>query len=246
MVAQKKPVPAEKRAVLYLVSGKGVKDAVKLRRDATILGREKGDVIIDDNEASSTHCQIQNINDVYHIFDMNSTNGTFVNNERVIKARLNPGDVITIGTTSLRFALEDEKAVRHISTIFKASRSASERSGATLVDTLIENELRSTQAYVLKIKITYPDNNSEDVELRQRLVYVGRASSFGRFDQDPEISRKHLLVKVNDNGQVFIEDQGSTNGVFLNGKKLRGMNPCGPDDEVRMGSCRLRIAARKI
>jgi pSer/pThr/pTyr-binding forkhead associated (FHA) protein len=246
MVAQKKPAPAEKRAVLYLTSGKGVKDAVKLRRDATILGREKGDVLIDDTEVSSTHCQIQNINDVYHIFDMNSTNGTFVNNERVLKARLNPGDIVTVGTTSLRFALEDEKTVRHIATIFKSSKTSDGKSGATLVDTLIENELRSTQSYILKIKISYPDNTSEEVELRQRLVYVGRASSFGRFENDAEISRRHLLIKINDSGQVFAEDQGSTNGCFLNGKKLRGMHPVGPDDEVRIGSCKMRIAARKI
>jgi pSer/pThr/pTyr-binding forkhead associated (FHA) protein len=51
---------------------------VKLRRDATILGREKGDILIKDREISSTHCQIQFIEGVYHIFDMNSTNGTLL------------------------------------------------------------------------------------------------------------------------------------------------------------------------
>jgi pSer/pThr/pTyr-binding forkhead associated (FHA) protein len=245
MAIQKKMPASEKRGVLYLISGKGVKDAVKLRRDATILGREKGDVLIEDTEVSASHCQIQNINDVYHVFDMNSTNGTFVNKERILKARLSPGDVITIGTTALKFELEDERAVRHLATIFKASRNSENRTGATIVDTLIENELRTTQSFTVVIKATYPDKSTEELELRQRLIYIGRASSFGKFDQDSEMSRKHLLIKINDLGQVFLEDQGSTNGVFVNGRRLRGMFPIGGDDEVKVGGCVIRVASKK-
>ena len=74
------------RAVLYVVNSAGVAlDSVKLRRDGTIFGRQRGDVLLDDSECSSTHCQILNINDEYFIFDMNSTNGTFVNNEKSSK-----------------------------------------------------------------------------------------------------------------------------------------------------------------
>jgi len=97
----------EKRGVLYRMSGSGQSEAVKLRRDATIFGREKGDIIVNDHEISSTHCQIQEINGVYHVFDMNSTNGTFVNNERIVKAKLKDGDIITVGQTSFKFKLED-------------------------------------------------------------------------------------------------------------------------------------------
>ena len=247
MVAQKKPMSAEKRAVLHLLSGQGNGESVKLRRDATIIGREKGDILVEDHEVSSTHCQIQNINDVYHIFDMNSTNGTVVNKERVVKAKLQPGDVIAVGGTTFRFSLEDERNVRHIATIFKSSRPNGEsRSGSTVVDTLIESELRNSQSFAIRMKIAYPDGAEEQVEMKQKILYVGRASSFGRFDGDTEISRKHLLVKLNDSGQVFIEDQGSTNGVFLNGTRIKGMHPVQPNDEVRIGSCRLRIAARRI
>lgn len=246
-MAQKKPAVVEKRAVLYLVAGGAGSEAVKLRRDATIIGREKGDILVEDHEVSSTHCQIQNINDVYHVFDMNSTNGTFVNKERIVKAKLQPGDVISVGGTSFRFALEDERNVRHIATIFKSTRSGGDsRSGSTVVDTLIESELRNSQHFAIRVKVNYPDGTEESVEMKQKLLYVGRASSFGKFDQDAEISRKHLLVKLNDSGQVFIEDQGSTNGVFLNNVKIKGMHPVQPNDEVRIGSCRLRIAARRI
>jgi len=245
MSEKKKKPTSEKRGVLYAVSGKSNGEAIKLRRDATIFGREKGDIVVQDHEVSSTHCQIQNINGVYHIFDMNSTNGTSVNNERIIKAKLSPGDVITLGQTSFRFQLEDESSVRHIATIFKSKdKRIVTDSKSSLVDTLIEGELRSTQSHALLLNIRYQDGSQDDVELNQRILFIGRASSFGKFEQDPEISRKHLLIKINDTGEVFIEDQGSTNGSYLNGKRITGMHLVRPQDEVKVGGSLLHIRAK--
>ncbi len=237
----------EKRGVIYLVVGNS-EEPIKLRRDATIIGREKGDVIIDDKEVSATHCQIQNINDVYHIFDMNSTNGTFINNERIIKAKLKVGDLIRVGSTSFRFEVEDEKRVRHVATVFKQQKkeNLSKTSTASLVDTLIEGELKNTQSFKLKLTIIYHDGTKEDIELRQNILYLGRASSFGKFDQDPEISRKHLLIKINNNGEIFVEDQGSTNGSFINNKKIKGLHPVSEMDEIRIGTCRVKVVAVRL
>jgi pSer/pThr/pTyr-binding forkhead associated (FHA) protein len=233
----------EKRGVLYAVDGDG--EAIKLRRDATIFGREKGDIVIEDHEISSTHCQIQSIGADYHIFDMNSTNGTFLNNERIVKSKLKHGDVITIGQSSFKFQLEDESNVRHITTIFKSKEKKSlVDSKSSLVDTLIESELRNTQSPSIQLSIKYHDGTSDEVELNQKTLFIGRASSFGKFEQDPEISRKHLMIKMNDTGEIFIEDQGSTNGSYLNGKKITGMHLVRPQDEVKVGTSLLRIQAK--
>ncbi|MGE0173549.1 MAG: FHA domain-containing protein [Oligoflexales bacterium] len=234
---------SDKRGVLVCLSPDRANELVKLRRDATILGREKADIIIDDSEISSTHCQIQNISDTYHVFDMNSSNGTFVNNQRIVKAKLSHGDVITIGRTSFRFSLEDESKVRHIPTLFKSKKA--ENTAYSIVDTIIEKELRSTQERVLHINVTYGNGVQENLTVHQPIIYLGRATSFGKFDQDPEISRKHLMVKLNETGQVFIEDQGSTNGSFLNGKKITGLHPVKPSDEIKIGLCRIYISPTK-
>jgi len=231
------------RAVLYFV-GQAEGEAIKLRRDATILGREKGDVLVNDTEISATHCQIQNIGGAYHLFDMNSTNGTFVNKNRVVKVKLSSGDIITIGKTSFRFAIEEDAKVRHISTIFKSAQQPSSQHKTSLVDTLIEGEIRQKKGYSLHIRIVYKDGKFEEVLLPQKLVYIGRATSFGRFEDDPELSRKHLLIKLNDHGEVFIEDQGSTNGSSLNGIKIKGMHPIQQGDVVRVGSIDLYISVK--
>jgi pSer/pThr/pTyr-binding forkhead associated (FHA) protein len=232
----------DKRGVLVCISGKSQNELVKLRRDNTIFGREKADIIVSDAEVSATHCQIQCIEDSYHIFDMNSSNGTFVNGQRIVKAKLKEGDVIEIGKTVFRFALEDEKNVRHIPTLFSSTKKQ-DRSNS-LVDTLIEKELKQAHKVHLEIIVQYGNGSRETIHLHQKVAYIGRASSFGHFDQDSEISRKHLMIKLNDTGEVFVEDQGSTNGSFLNGQKMTGMHRVQTTDEVRVGRCILRIIAK--
>ena len=235
MSADIKQKKGDSRAVLYTVAGKGAAEAIKLRRDATIIGREKGDVLIADHEVSSTHCQIQNINGSYHIFDMNSTNGTFVNKNRVVKSKLNDGDEITIGKTIFKFVLEEDAKVRHINTIFKSQHNTEASTKASLVDTLIEDEVRKKISYFIVLQIKYRDGSRDRIELPQKQVFLGRATSFGKFENDAEISRKHALIKLNDHGEIFVEDQGSTNGTFINGTKIKGMHPIQASDVIKIG-----------
>lgn len=72
----------------------------------TIGRSETNDIIIDDTLVSRFHAVIQKINEDYFIKDLNSTNGTMVNNEVVPKdkyIKLNAEDVILIGRTKINF-----------------------------------------------------------------------------------------------------------------------------------------------
>ena len=43
------------------------------------------------------------MNNEYVIFDMNSSNGTYVNNDRIVKKKLDEGDIMQLGKTSNSF-----------------------------------------------------------------------------------------------------------------------------------------------
>lgn len=74
-----------------------------------ILGRlESSDIPVKDTKASREHAKIYKQGERFAIVDLNSSNGTFVNGERVTKHLLEPGDEISIGTVQLRF--EDPEA----------------------------------------------------------------------------------------------------------------------------------------
>ena len=64
------------------------------------IGREKGnDITVEDHEASRRHAEIRKRNDTYFLADLDSSNGTFLNNCRISEAELKSGDRIQIGRT---------------------------------------------------------------------------------------------------------------------------------------------------
>jgi pSer/pThr/pTyr-binding forkhead associated (FHA) protein len=72
-------------------------------KDEIILGRNKGDLSLRDGKASSQHARIyQNNEGLIEIEDLKSSNGTFVNGERITKKILKSGDKIQIGKTFIR------------------------------------------------------------------------------------------------------------------------------------------------
>jgi predicted component of type VI protein secretion system len=78
----------------------------QLDRPAVVLGRSKEcDLVVDDPSASRRHAEVRGENGDYWLIDLGSTNGTEVNGKRVDRAKLEPGDVITVGQTRVTFEL---------------------------------------------------------------------------------------------------------------------------------------------
>lgn len=76
----------------------------------TIGRRSDSDIQLDDPTVSGLHAMLELRPDTYlegafvvTVVDMNSTNGLYVNDEKVAKRRLNAGDVIRIGQHELLF-----------------------------------------------------------------------------------------------------------------------------------------------
>ena len=67
---------------------------------AISIGREKGNlIVVEDHEASRRHAEIRKHDETFFLTDLNSSNGTFLNNSRISEAELKSGDRIQIGRT---------------------------------------------------------------------------------------------------------------------------------------------------
>ena len=92
---------------LYVIRGNGqgshfdLTELASSSDDRVIgIGREKGnDITVEDHEASRRHAEIRKHNDTYSLTDLDSSNGTFLNNCRIAEAELKSGDRIQIGRT---------------------------------------------------------------------------------------------------------------------------------------------------
>ncbi|APZ42219.1 FHA domain-containing protein [Acidihalobacter ferrooxydans] len=75
-----------------------------LDKNCITIGRHAdNDICINDRAISSHHCQILTILNDSFVEDLNSTNGTLINNKKVSKHALRNGDLILIGTHQLTY-----------------------------------------------------------------------------------------------------------------------------------------------
>lgn len=92
------------RAELEFVSGPLVGQTVGLDRDVTTIGSVAGNtVLLTDTGVSRKHIGIKRVDGGYELADLGSTNGVYVNGEKVARRKLEVGDVIRVGTTEIVF-----------------------------------------------------------------------------------------------------------------------------------------------
>ena len=82
----------------------GVEQKIPLEAASVTLGRGlESDVRLKDIKASRRHCQVVKTSKGYQCVDLSSGNGTYVNGIQIKSQALNPGDKITIGSTTILF-----------------------------------------------------------------------------------------------------------------------------------------------
>ncbi len=69
---------------------------------------------------------------------------------------------------------------------------------------------------------------------------VGRTREADVVLGDPEVSRRHARIESH-NGVVYVEDLGSSNGTFLNGRRVTEAIEVREGDEIDVGTTRLVV-----
>jgi hypothetical protein len=73
-------------------------------------------------------------------------------------------------------------------------------------------------------------------------VRIGRSEESEILLVDPSVSRTHAVVEV-ESGKPVVRDLGSTNGTFLNGRRIE-THPLRDGDELLFGNTRMRVELR--
>jgi hypothetical protein len=90
--------------VLHFVSGPYANQAAVLEKPVTTIGSVAGnDIVIADPSVSRKHVGFRKVEGGYEVADFGSTNGVYVNGERIPKKKLSVGDVVRFGNTEIVF-----------------------------------------------------------------------------------------------------------------------------------------------
>jgi pSer/pThr/pTyr-binding forkhead associated (FHA) protein len=87
----------------------------------------------------------------------------------------------------------------------------------------------------LKLKVTQGNAAGTNIDVEDELVIGRGAEDVGRLAEDIEISRRHARIFREGSG-FAVEDLGSTNGTFLNGRRVTKAELLGVGDKLEMGA----------
>ncbi len=105
-----KDVIFQRKCQLVVLSGPAKGKKVDLNKSTIRVGkRENNDLVLEEKTVSRNHFEIVQTEDSYLLRDLESTNGTTINDIRVKEAYLSPGDIIRLGTIRIEFLAFDEK-----------------------------------------------------------------------------------------------------------------------------------------
>ena len=99
-------LPPKANIVLTVMSGPGKGSVHKVDKPRVVLGRKGADIPLDDPEISRFHCLLEVRETHINLKDLDSTNGTFYDEERVRAAMLQDGSEFRVGGSLIRVTFE--------------------------------------------------------------------------------------------------------------------------------------------
>ena len=95
-------LPADASIVLTVTAGPSMGKSFTLKAPRAVIGRKGADLPLDDPEISRHHCVLEVRDRFVNLKDLDSTNGTFFEDERVRAAVLQDGAEFRVGSSTLR------------------------------------------------------------------------------------------------------------------------------------------------
>lgn len=166
-----------------------------------VLGRDEScDLVIADSKISRVHLRFTFESSIWVIEDIQSSNGTFVSNKQVSSIRVQK---------DLKFFVGGKNYIQ---------LSITPLTGHSTTEVPISQETSFIQLDSTKI----PEQSDDASRVRlQKRIRIGRDPSNDWEIADLSVSRNHAEIVQTDSDTFELIDLKSTNGTFVNGKKIR-------------------------
>ncbi len=191
--------------VLIIKEGDKIIQTLQMNKDEFSIGADSSnDIVLDNLLVASQHAKIVKEGDNWIFRDLNSDEGSYLNDMKIMEHILEDGDEIQISNFMIIY---DEGFVNDEETETKI-----------VYDELSDEEQKSE---ISNPKLLADGPNGEKIEylINKASVIVGRSLKADIVIEDTTISRMHAKISLQ-NGKFYIRDLESRNGTFVNKKKI--------------------------
>jgi pSer/pThr/pTyr-binding forkhead associated (FHA) protein len=146
---------------------------VPLNKDRMTLGRRPyNDIVVDNLAVSGEHAALQVIGHDYFIEDLNSTNGTYINEQKIKRQILKNGDTIEIGKYAIRYVQDGVSSQSATLNKANASIDTDDEKPVEEKNPLFE-QTKFAEAYVA-IKILSGASTGKELPLVKIVTTIGK------------------------------------------------------------------------
>ena len=182
---------------------------------------------LDSNFVSRSHANIEVMDNTLLLEDLNSTNGTFVNGKEVKKVRLNNGDVITFGGDASYKITVEMLPKSGNGQLGKVDDAFDKSGGGQGLENAHSEQF--DQHGTGELATYFQHKNS---------ILIGRSKDCDIVLPQLVITRKHAVLNKHADGSFVLEDLGSRNGTFVNGKRIEKPTVITENDDINIGAYR--------
>lgn len=172
-----------------------------------VLGRDPSvDIPIANIKLSRAHLRLSFANKAWELKDLDSSNGSFINGKRFDSHKLVKSVTVYLGGTD------------NMSFLFTLLTSST---ATTIKSSLLVQDKDATRVTKMRGDEYLSDQSGPSrVRLQQR-IRIGRDKDSDWHIDDLNVSRMHAEIIQNNSGNYELVDLKSTNGIFLNGIRIK-------------------------
>jgi ABC-type multidrug transport system ATPase subunit/pSer/pThr/pTyr-binding forkhead associated (FHA) protein len=217
-----------------LILSSGSPKEVELTRAEMIIGRDPSvDLPISSPAVSRRHARLSREGDAYVLEDLGSSNGTFVNDQKLVGRRqLKSGDQIRLGQAVTLYYVAP-KVESSDATVVRA---------APVVDAGMQTVIgveplpSEVEAGPPELIITIAGENPRTYSLTRQSLTIGRIEGNDIIIPSGIVSRQHARLEKANGGYQLVVSQEAKNPILFEGRPLEGSRILRHGDILRIGS----------
>ena len=217
----------------------------------TIGRRNSNDVVIENLAVSGHHAKIDAVGDGYVLTDLQSKNGSFVNEQLVASHWLENGDVINIGKHTLEFSYQEGESEeedkfktvdktmlmdtpRHRSMVSKSTAKAGS-------PTPSEPPVKSAKTQQQPVGVlSYLVGGEGEILLKKKLTKIGKDPSSDIVVNGFGIKATAATISMRPDG-YYLSHVGGLAKVKINGDAVKDSVPLKEFDIIELGSVKVQF-----